>query len=264
MSRAVPGRWLALPTMRAPATRRVGTRSGTQRPATRPMTRALPPGRRPAVRPNRRLSWFQARCPARCHRTAIPTPSPYPPPLAFTGGTGAYFRVWIVNLLLCCVTLGLYTPWARQRTAQYFYRHTLVAGSPLEFAGRPRGLVLGFVLLLLLWLLLMLALASGILWSAWLHQMLRWIPIFDLRIKGDELPWLFRAAEWIPTFGIFASIGHKSMAVPVLAGAALLPWVWGSAMRFRLGATRWRGLRLQFASHWREIYGGSGLLWVLA
>jgi len=188
----------------------------------------------------------------------------YTHPLAFTGGTGAYFRVWIVNLLLCCVTLGLYTPWARQRTAQYFYRHTLVAGSPLEFTGRPRGQVLGFVLLLLLWLLLMLALASGILWSAWLHQMLRWIPIFDLRIKGDELPWLFRAAEWIPTFGIFASIGHKSMAVPVLAGAALLPWVWGSAMRFRLGATRWRGLRLQFASHWREIYGGSGLLWVLA
>ncbi|KAB7598088.1 DUF898 domain-containing protein, partial [Verminephrobacter sp. Larva24] len=146
----------------------------------------------------------------------------YTHPLAFTGGTGAYFRVWIVNLLLCCVTLGLYTPWARQRTAQYFYRHTLVAGSPLEFTGRPRGQVLGFVLLLLLWLLLMLALASGILWSAWLHQMLRWIPIFDLRIKGDELPWLFRAAEWIPTFGIFASIGHKSMAVPVLAGAALL------------------------------------------
>src|SRR6218665_2252126 len=155
MSRAVPGRWLALPTMRAPATRRVGTRSGTQRPATRPMTRALPPGRRPAVRPNRRPSWFQARCQARCHGTAIPTRwrSPaargrvgaperarilvpgrvpgampgdgYTPPLAFTGGTGAYFRVWIVNLLLCCVTLGLYTPWARQRTAQYFYRHTL-------------------------------------------------------------------------------------------------------------------------------------------
>ena len=66
-------------------------------------------------------------------------------PLEFTGSGGEYFRVWIVNVLLSIVTLGIYTPWARRRTAQYFYSHTLVAGSPLEFTAQQRKMVMGFV-----------------------------------------------------------------------------------------------------------------------
>ena len=64
-------------------------------------------------------------------------------PLEFTGRGGEYFRVWIVNVLLSIVTLGFYTPWARRRTAQYFYSHTLVAGSPLEFTAQQRKMVWG-------------------------------------------------------------------------------------------------------------------------
>ena len=41
-----------------------------------------------------------------------------PHPVEFTGSGGEYFRVWIVNVLLTIVTLSLYTPWARRRTAQ--------------------------------------------------------------------------------------------------------------------------------------------------
>ena len=44
--------------------------------------------------------------------------------MQFTGQAGEYFRVWIVNVLLSVVTLGLYSPWARVRTRQYFYGHT--------------------------------------------------------------------------------------------------------------------------------------------
>ena len=39
-----------------------------------------------------------------------------PHPLEFTGSGGEYFRVWIVNVLLSVVTLGLYTPFARRRS----------------------------------------------------------------------------------------------------------------------------------------------------
>ena len=53
--------------------------------------------------------------------------------LRFSGTGGEYFRVWIVNVLLSIFTLGLYTPWARRRTARYFYDHTLIAGSPGEY-----------------------------------------------------------------------------------------------------------------------------------
>jgi uncharacterized membrane protein YjgN (DUF898 family) len=50
----------------------------------------------------------------------------------------------------------------------------------------------------------------------------------------------------------------------LLAGAALAPWFWGSAMRFRLNATRWRGVRLQFTRSWGEVYRASWPLFVIA
>ena len=56
--------------------------------------------------------------------------------LRFTGSGGEFFRVWIVNVLLSIVTLGFYTPFARRRAAQYFFGHTDVAGSPLEFSAQ--------------------------------------------------------------------------------------------------------------------------------
>jgi uncharacterized membrane protein YjgN (DUF898 family) len=66
-------------------------------------------------------------------------------PVRFTGTGGGYFRVWIVNLVLMVLTLGLYTPWARRRTARWFFDHTEVAGSPLEFAAPMRRMVFGFL-----------------------------------------------------------------------------------------------------------------------
>ena len=140
-------------------------------------------------------------------------------PVEFSGSGGEYFRVWIVNVLLSVVTLGFYTPFARRRTAQYFYGHTLVADSPLEFTVQQRRMVIGFVLLVALYA-------------------------------------AFKTAE---------QTGQDTVAsLMLLAGAALVPWFWGSAMRFRLNATRWRGVRLQFTAGWGEVYRASWPLFVIA
>lgn len=66
--------------------------------------------------------------------------------LKFTGDGGVYFGVWLVNLLLMVVTIGLFTPFARRRTLKYFYANTQVAGSPLEFTGGLKRMFLGFLL----------------------------------------------------------------------------------------------------------------------
>jgi uncharacterized membrane protein YjgN (DUF898 family) len=140
-------------------------------------------------------------------------------PIEFSGSGGEFFRVWIVNVLLSIVTLGFYTPFARRRTAQYFYGHTVVAGSPLEFTAQQRKMVLGFLLLVLIYLLYKLAADTG----------------------QDLVTSLF-----------------------LLGGAALAPYLWGSAMRFRLSATRWRGVRLQFTAPWREVYRASWPVFAVA
>ncbi len=143
-----------------------------------------------------------------------PTAHALPPgihahPTLFTGSGREYFRVWIVNVLLSIVTLGLYTPWARRRTAQYFYSHTQVAGSPLEFVAEQRRMVFGF-----------------------------------LAFAGLYL-----------SYQLAVETGQQLAASLLMFGFALLaPFLWASAMRFRLGATRWRGIRLAFTATWKEVY----------
>ena len=67
-------------------------------------------------------------------------------PVRFVGSGSEYFRIWIVNLLLTLVTLGLYLPFARVRRLRYFYGSTEVAGRPLSFHGNPWKMFRGFVL----------------------------------------------------------------------------------------------------------------------
>jgi uncharacterized membrane protein YjgN (DUF898 family) len=66
-----------------------------------------------------------------------------PEPLHFTGSGAEYFGIWIVNLLLTIVTLGIYSAWAKVRRLQYFYRHTEVAGSSFDFHGSPFRILIG-------------------------------------------------------------------------------------------------------------------------
>src|SRR3954464_5090136 len=71
-------------------------------------------------------------------------PAVYPPqPVRFTGRAGEYFGIWIVNLLLTIVTLGIYSPWAKVRRLHYFYRHTALAGSSFDFHGSPIRILIG-------------------------------------------------------------------------------------------------------------------------
>ncbi len=73
-----------------------------------------------------------------------PQPPPHAPqPLHFNGNGAEYFGIWIVNLLLTIVTLGIYSAWAKVRRLQYFYRHTELAGSSFDFHGSPIRILIG-------------------------------------------------------------------------------------------------------------------------
>jgi uncharacterized membrane protein YjgN (DUF898 family) len=70
--------------------------------------------------------------------------------LIFTGSGSEYFRIWIVNLLLMLITLGIYFPWAKVRKLRYFYGNTLVGGEPLGFHGDPKKMFKGYALVAVL------------------------------------------------------------------------------------------------------------------
>ncbi len=64
----------------------------------------------------------------------------------FTGTGSEYFKIWIVNLLLSIVTLGIYSAWAKVRRMQYFYRNTRLAGSSFDYHGTPKAILKGRVI----------------------------------------------------------------------------------------------------------------------
>jgi len=74
-------------------------------------------------------------------------------PFEFTGSGKAYFKIWIVNILLSIVTLGIYSAWAKVRRKQYLYGNTRLKGAAFEYLANPikilkgRLLVIGFFLL---------------------------------------------------------------------------------------------------------------------
>ncbi len=76
-----------------------------------------------------------------------------PLPFSFTGGTREYFKIWIVNVLLVVLTLGIYSAWAKVRTKKYFYRHTWLQGSTFDYIGEPRDILARRILGLGLFLL---------------------------------------------------------------------------------------------------------------
>jgi uncharacterized membrane protein YjgN (DUF898 family) len=79
-------------------------------------------------------------------RATRPPPAEQAYPLEFTGSGSEYFRIWIVNLLLTLVTVGLYHPWAKVRKLRYFYGNTRLAGHAFDFHGEPLRMLRGYLL----------------------------------------------------------------------------------------------------------------------
>ncbi|MDH5599731.1 MAG: YjgN family protein [Gammaproteobacteria bacterium] len=67
----------------------------------------------------------------------------------FTGKAGEFFAIWIVNIALTILTLGIYSAWAKVRTNQYFYGNTFLADASFRYTANPvqilKGRIIAFV-----------------------------------------------------------------------------------------------------------------------
>jgi uncharacterized membrane protein YjgN (DUF898 family) len=77
--------------------------------------------------------------------------------IEFRGKAGEYFGIWIVNLLLSIVTLGIYSAWAKVRRKKYFYNNTLIDGVGFDYHARPIAILKGRIIAFTLFVLYQLA-----------------------------------------------------------------------------------------------------------
>jgi uncharacterized membrane protein YjgN (DUF898 family) len=61
----------------------------------------------------------------------------------FRGDGSEYFRIWIVNLLLSILTLGIYSAWAKVRREQYFHRNLVLDGAGFDYHATPLSILKG-------------------------------------------------------------------------------------------------------------------------
>jgi hypothetical protein len=64
-------------------------------------------------------------------------------PFNFTGRTGEYFRIWIVNVMLTIASLGIYSAWAKVRNKRCFYGNTSVDGTAFDYHADPVAILKG-------------------------------------------------------------------------------------------------------------------------
>ena len=72
-------------------------------------------------------------------------------PLEFTGKASEYFGIWITNILLSIVTVGIYSAWAKVRTKKYFAHHTLIADTGFDYHAKPLNILKGRIIAVVLY-----------------------------------------------------------------------------------------------------------------
>lgn len=114
-------------------------------------------------------------------------------PFVFSGRGGEYFGIWIVNLLLTIVTLGIYSAWAKVRRMQYFYRNTSLAGASFDYHGDPiailKGRAIMFVLFVVYNLTVQFAPLVGILVAVALAGVMPLLLQRSLRFRAHNTSW---------------------------------------------------------------------------
>lgn len=78
---------------------------------------------------------------------------PHKLPFTFTATTSGYTRLWLTNLVLSILTLGVYSAWAKVRHLKYLYGHTKVAGGRFDYHASPTAILKGRALMVGLFVL---------------------------------------------------------------------------------------------------------------
>jgi uncharacterized membrane protein YjgN (DUF898 family) len=111
----------------------------------------------------------------------------------FSGRGAEYFGIWITNLVLTLLTLGIYSAWAKVRRLQYFHRHTTLAGAGFDYHGDPRailkGRVIGLLLLLAYNLSFQFSTVAGLIVAAGLAAVMPVLLMRALRFRAHNSSW---------------------------------------------------------------------------
>ena len=78
----------------------------------------------------------------------------------FHGRAGEYFMICLTNIILCIITLGIYTPWAMVRSRRYIYENMELNGA--RFGYHATGLAIFLSWLFLVFVIILISFFAAV------------------------------------------------------------------------------------------------------
>ncbi len=158
--------------------------------------------------------------------------------LEFQGSAKEYFRIWIVNLCLTLITLGIFSAWAKVRKKRYFYSHTILDGTPFQYLGQPVPILKGRIIA---------AIAFSVYYASG-HFFISLLP-YVFAVGMIVAPWMIvRSAAFNARYSAFRNITFSFNGNYLKALKAI--YAWGLIPAFAIG----------MVFNWWEQYAVAGVL----
>lgn len=122
----------------------------------------------------------------------------------FTGNAREWFGIWIVNLLLTIVTLGIYSAWAKVRRKKYFHQHTYVAGRNMDYHATGLQILIGRIIVVVAFILYGILSAIpilGLLAIIGLLAIFPWLLVRSLKFNAQMTSWSNVRFQFFGTVG---------------------------------------------------------------
>ena len=183
----------------------------------------------------------------------------------FDGRAGEYFRIWIVNLALTLLSLGIFSAWAKVRTQRYFYGSTRVAGVPFEYTAKPLPILKGRIIAVSLFSGYILAgqysifLQLGL--ALFIAVLTPWLIVRGAAFRARYSSWRGLNFRFIPDYGE-AYIRFLILGLPLILSLGLLyPWVKGKQKAFIVENHRFGGSWFKFLLNPGQFYPPYLIAW---
>lgn len=199
-------------------------------------------------------------------------------PFEFSGRAGEYFKIWIVNILLTFLTLGIYSAWAKVRTRRYFYGNTFLRDSSFEYLADPvkilKGRLIVFGFFVLYAIATRIGVAAGALFGLFFLLIFPWVFVRALAFNARNSSYRNIRFDFNASYGRAAGVFIGGGVLAALTLGFGYPYFVYLRSKFVVGKSGYGSTPFGFSARAANFYGvylvafvgivlAIGLAWVL-
>ena len=177
-----------------------------------------------------------------------------------------YFRIWIVNVALTLLTLGIYSAWAKVRARRYLYGNIWLGDAAFDYTANPVAILRGRILVAVVAVVLWFASNFNIYYYAVLAVLAPLVPWVVVRARAFQLQnsryrgiaFDFKGRYWD------AAVWYPLMAVASFVTLGLAwPFRLFGRDRFLIAESRFGNKPFRFIGEAEGYYGVYVVVWVM-